>query len=103
MENFSSVKKFNNKDIGSSASNVYPEDKNIYPKNGKGRVGKEGIDKNYTLPEIIEIAFKMRIKPNIIVKTGNNGKWYLKKFTNKEIQNKIRSGNSTLWVIEWNE
>ena len=52
---------------------------NLYPSDGEGRIGEHGIDKNFTLEQVIELARKMDEKPNIIIKSGKNAKWYLKR------------------------
>ena len=51
----------------------------IHPENGEGRVGKSGINKDFTLIQMIELAYKMEQKPNILIKAGRNAKWYIKK------------------------
>ena len=48
---------------------------NIYPKDCAYRVGKGGIDKSLTLEKIIELAYKMEEKPNIIIKAGPSN-WF---------------------------
>ena len=53
--------------------------KNLHPQNRTHCVGKQGLDKNLTLMQMIEIAYNMPEKPNIIIKAGKNAKWYLKK------------------------
>lgn len=59
--------------------------KNLHPADGEGRVGKQGIDANYTLDMLKAIAFRMPEKPNIIIKAGKNAKWYIKKCPKNEI------------------
>lgn len=81
---------------------------NIYPANGEGRVGKGGIDKNYTLVEIIELAYRIEERPNIIVKAGLDAKWYLKRFQKHELDEEIEkqskfkdTSRCTMYIIEW--
>lgn len=77
----------------------------LQPLNGVGCVGKNGIDKNYTLEQILVLAYE--IKANIIVKAGKNAKWYLKKFDEENIDTEIQKQNwrdtsrATMWIIEW--
>ena len=59
--------------------------KNLHPADGEGRVGKQGINANYTLDMLKEIAYRMPEKPNIIIKAGKNAKWYIKKCPKDEI------------------
>jgi hypothetical protein len=78
---------------------------NLEPLDGKGRVGKYGIDKDYTLEQVMELAYE--IKANIIVKAGPRAKWYLKRFDKDSIDDEIRkqkwrdTSRSTMWVVEW--
>ncbi len=80
---------------------------NIHPSDGEGCVGKSGIDKTFTLERIIDLAYKMVEKPNIIIKAGPNAKWYLKKFPKDLIEMGIQKQNwrdvsrSTMYIIEW--
>ena len=102
MEFIKSIKKRYGVDVGYHQSNLHPED-------GEGRVGKSGIDKNYTLGQILGLAYSMRERPNIIIKGGKNAKWYLKKFPLNELENEIEkqswrdNSNRIMWVIEWDE
>ena len=50
---------------------------NLRPVNDEGCVGKSGLDKNLSLERILEIAYKMNPKPNVIIKAGPRAKWYL--------------------------
>jgi hypothetical protein len=59
--------------------------KNLHPENREGCVGKEGIDATYTLDMVKTIAYRMPEKPNIIIKSGENAKWYIKKCPKDEI------------------
>ena len=90
-------------DLGYHESNLDPID-------GEGRVGKSGLDKTLPLQRILEIAFKMKEKPNIIVKAGPRAKWYLKKFDKKLIEKEIEKQKSwrdvsrcTTWIIDWDK
>jgi len=81
---------------------------NIHPTNGEGCVGKNGIDKNYTLEQVMLIAYKMEQKPNVIIKAGPNAKWYIKKFIPELIDNEIENqrkwrdvSRCTMHIIEW--
>lgn len=69
-------------DIGYTSSNMRPED-------GEGCVGKHGIDKDYSFDQVREIAYRMKPRPNIIVKGGKNAKWYLKYFPEETIEHEI--------------
>lgn len=87
--------------------------KNLHPENGEGRVGAGGIDKTYTLPMVMALAYKIVEKPNIIIKAGENAKWYIKKCPIHEIDREIeKMQNSvyysgmmrcTMYIIEWDE
>lgn len=108
MEHIKTLVKLNGCDIGFSKTHGSP---NIHPSNGEGRVGKEGIDKNYTLTDIINLAYKMKEKPNVIVKAGPKAKWYMKKviFDPIIINNLIQkekwrdTSRSIMWIIKWDE
>jgi len=82
--------------------------KNIHPKDGEGCVGKSGINKKYTLQQVIDLAYRMEEKPNIIIKAGTNAKWYLKKFTPDIIEEEIIKlkrwkdvSRCTMYIIVW--
>ena len=87
-------------DVGFNSSN-------LEPLNRVGCVGKSGIDKTYTLEQVIQLAYEIRA--NIIVKAGENAKWYLKRCDPTEIDAKIekqqrwRNGTKRykMWIIEW--
>ena len=89
-------------DVGYHNSNIDPVDR-------EGCVGKSGIDKSFTLDKVIELAYKMDEKPNIIVKSGPNAKWYLKRFAKDVIESEIEkqkwrdTSHCTMYVIEWDE
>lgn len=84
--------------------------KNLHPADGEGRVGKQGINAEYTLDMLKEIVYRMPEKPNIIIKAGKNSKWYIKKCPKDEIiieiekmRNSAYSENarrSTTYVLE---
>ena len=81
---------------------------NLHPANGEGRVGKSGIDKNLDIDQVIELAYNMPEKPNIIIKAGSNAKWYLKKCPKDEIEREIEKQKNwrdiskcTMYIIEW--
>jgi hypothetical protein len=83
---------------------------NLHPINGMGRVGVMGIDKNFTLQQMIELAYNMEEKPNILVKAGPNAKWYIKKCNINNIEEEIEKqkrwrniSNYTMYIIEWDE
>jgi hypothetical protein len=89
---------------------VYYGDKfNLHPENGEGRVGSNGIDKTYTLERIMTLAYSMPEKPNIIIKSGTNAKWYLKKCPKEEIDQEIEKqkwrdvSRCIMYIIEWDE
>lgn len=80
----------------------------LYPENGEGRIGAEGLDKNLSLTQIIEIAYGICDKPNIIIKAGPNAKWYLKRCPKDLIDEEIEKQRSwrditrcTMWIIDW--
>ena len=76
----------------------------LEPLNRRGCVGKRGINKNYSLEEVLELAHE--IGANIIIKAGQNAKWYLKKFDREIIDQEIEKQNwrdtsrATMWIIE---
>ena len=79
----------------------------IHPANGEGRVGKSGIDKSFTLEKIIELAYKMDEKPNIIIRATPKSKWYLKRFPRNSIETEIQKSQwrnkpeNIMYIIEW--
>lgn len=95
------LEKHNGVDIGYHNENLHPE-------NGEGRVGKSGINKNFTLVQMIELAYKMEQKPNVLVKAGTNAKWYMKKIEESDdIYNEIEKQSwrdttrCTMYIIQW--
>ena len=76
----------------------------LEPLNRVGCVGKAGIDKNFTLEQLMLLAHE--IGANIIVKSGKNAKWYLKRCNPSDIEASIqkqkwRNGTKrcTMWII----
>ena len=97
------VKKFEKRigvDIGYTSSNIHPPDR-------ESCVGLSGIDKTLSLDRVIALAYKINPKPNIIVKAGENGKWYLKRFPTDVIDTEIEKqkwrdvSRSIMYIIEW--
>lgn len=80
---------------------------NIEPINREGCVGKSGINASYTFDMILEIAYKNN-KPNIIIKNGKKGKWYLKNCPKEQIEDKIKkqkkfrkTKHCEMYIIDW--
>ena len=103
MEHIKQFQKRQGVDVGYNSSNLHPA-------NGEGRVGVRGINKDFTLVQMIELAYKMEQKPNILIKAGPNAKWYIKKFDPSVIEKEIEKQQSwrdvsrcTMYVIEWDE
>ena len=77
------------------------------PANGEGCVGKRGLDKHLPLERIVEIAYGMQEKPNIIIKAGPRAKWYLKHFPTDMIEHAIQRqtwrdmSRCKMWIIHW--
>ncbi len=71
--------------------------KNLHPADGEGRVGKQGIDATYTLDMVKAIAYRMPEKPNIIIKSGENAKWYIKKCPKDEIAGEIEKMRNSVY------
>jgi hypothetical protein len=82
---------------------------NLHPSDGEGRVGKAGINKDLSLVQVIELAYKMEQKPNILIKAGPNAKWYIKKYDPRVIEEEIEKqswrdvSRYTMYIIEWDE
>lgn len=99
MEHIIQLEKKLGKDV------FYGEKYNLEPLNGVGRVGKSGIDKSFTLAQMITLAYE--IKANIIVKGGQNAKWYLKRCNMEDIpiemekQKWRNTSRSVMWIIKW--
>lgn len=87
-------------DVGWHESNIQPIDR-------EGCVGAAGIDKSYTLEMVLNLAYKMNDKPNIIIKAGKNAKWYMKKVPVDEIDNAIEkqkwrdTSRCKMYIIVW--
>lgn len=102
MENIKSIEKRKGVDIGYNNSN-------ISPLNREGCIGTNGIDKNYTFEMVLDLAYKMDIKPNIIVKAGPNAKWYIKKCPKELIDAEIikqqwrDTSRCIMYIIEWDD
>lgn len=98
MNYIKSIEKRNGVDVGYHTSV-------LEPLNRSGCVGKRGINKNYRLEEVLELAHE--IDANIIIKAGQNAKWYLKKFDREIIDQEIEkqswrdTSRATMWIIEW--
>jgi hypothetical protein len=71
--------------------------KNLHPVDGEGRIGKQGIDANYTLDMLKAIAYRMPEKPNIIIKAGKKAKWYIKKCPKDEIIREIEKMRNSVY------
>tara|TARA_Y100000389_G_scaffold199991_1_gene239504 strand:+ start:218 stop:517 length:300 start_codon:yes stop_codon:yes gene_type:complete len=97
MEYAKSINKLKGCDVG------YHDD--LEPLGGVGRVGKSGIDKTFSLEKVSILAYQ--IKANIIIKAGNNAKWYLKRIHPENIDSAIEkqkwrdTSRVTMWIIEW--
>ena len=79
----------------------------VHPVDGEGRVGRGGFDKMLTFSEMMAIASRIEPRPNVIVKSGKNGKWYLKSFPRNEIDAEIEkqswrdTSRCTMWIVDW--
>jgi hypothetical protein len=100
MEHFKSIEKRKGCDVGYHNSNIDPIDR-------EGCVGARGIDKSYTLDMVMNLAYKMPDKPNIIIKAGKNAKWYMKKIPINKIDEAIETqkwrdlSRCTMYIIVW--
>ena len=100
MEHIAMMQKREGVDVGYHSSNIHPADR-------EGCVGKNGLDKTFTLARILDLAYKMEEKPNIIIKAGPNAKWYLKRFPKEVIEGEIQKQNwrdtsrCVMYIIEW--
>ena len=94
------------KEIRHGVDAGYGANCNFHPANGEGRKGKHGIDQNLTLEEVIALARRMEEKPNIIIKSGEKAKWYLKRYTMEELPAEIEkqqwrdTSKCTMYIIE---
>ena len=102
MEHIKTIEKRTGFDVGYHNSNVDPI-------NREGCVGCGGIDKSFTFEMVLELAYKIDDKPNIIIKAGANAKWYLKRFKKEVINDEINkqtwrdTRRCTMYIIEWDE
>ena len=83
-------------DIGYHISNIpHPQHLNSY----------RGYNKHFKLDKIVRIA--KDLKANIIIKTGKNDKWFIKKCPKEFIQNEIEkqkwrdTSDYTMYIIEF--
>ena len=87
-------------DIGYHESVIEPNDR-------EGCIGKRGIDKLFTLQQVLNLAYKINNKPNIIIKAGPNAKWYLKRSRVDKIEDEINkqrwrdTSRCIMYIIEW--
>ena len=101
MEFIRCLNKRQSADVGYHSSNINPP-------NREGCVGNAGIDKNYSLDQVLALAYSCpEPKPNIVIKAGPNAKWYLKRVNLSEIEELISKqqwrdiSRCTMWTIEW--
>ena len=100
MEYIKTMQRRDGVDVGYNNSNIHPVDR-------EGCVGVNGLDKTLRLNQVVEIAYKMENRPNIIVKAGKNAKWYLKRFPTDQIDGEIQkqtwrnTSRSVMYIIEW--
>ena len=100
MQYIKTIERRTGVDVGYHSSNIHPIDK-------EGCVGQLGIDKSYTFEMVLELAYKMESKPNIIIKAGKNAKWYLKYFQKDTIEDEIRkqkwrdTSRCMMYIIDW--
>ena len=100
MEHVKNIERRSGVDVGYHSSNIIPIDR-------EGCVGTRGIDKSFTLEMVLNLAYKMEHKPNIIIKAGKNAKWYLKHFQKDIIDQEIEKQNwrdtsrCTMYIIDW--
>ena len=104
MEHFKNIEKR----VG---CDIFWHDKNLHPNDNTHRVGKSGLDKTLKLSNIIDIAYEMNDpQPNIIIKAGQNAKWYLKYCSIDKLEEEIEKANwngkrdnsrVTMYIITW--
>jgi len=103
MEHIESFQRRDGVDIGFGIKDE------MHPLDREGCVGQAGINKDFTLLQMIELASRMEPRPNIIVKGGPRAKWRLKKFQPHEIDGGIErqrwrnTSGHKMWVIKWKE
>jgi len=102
MEHIKTIERRRGVDVGYSESNIVPIDR-------EGCVGQAGIDKAFTFERVLDLAYKIPDKPNIIIKAGPNAKWYLKRFPKDFLEIEIRkqswrdTSRCTMYIVEWDE
>jgi hypothetical protein len=110
MEHIKSIERRTGVDVGYHSSNIHPIDRDgcVGPIDySEAFVGKYGINKTYTFEKVLELAYKMDNKPNIIIKAGENAKWYLKHFQRDKIEDEIEkqkwrdTKRYTMYIIDW--
>ena len=100
MEHINTIERRSGVDVGYHSSNIHPIDR-------EGCVGTRGINKSFTFEMVLELAYKMDNKPNIIIKAGPNAKWYLKRFQKDKIEDEITkqkwrdTSRCTMYIIDW--
>ena len=100
MEYIKTLEKRRGVDVGYHESS-------LEPLNGVGRVGKNGIDKNFSLSQVMHLAWE--IKANIIIKGGPNAKWYIKRINLDTLEEGIQkqmwrdTSRATMWIIRWDQ
>jgi hypothetical protein len=99
-------------DIGFHSSNLHPATSQAppaaAPRESVCPRKNSGINKNFTLDEMIKMAYNMVEKPNIIIKAGPKAMWYLKSFPKDVIESGIEKqkkwrdvSRKTMYIIEW--
>lgn len=104
MEHVKVIETRNGVDAGYHSSNINPIDR-------EGCVGSRGIDKSYTIEQVLNLAYKIATenRPNIIIKAGPKAKWYMKRFDKDVLENEINkqkwrdTSRCTMYIIEWKE
>lgn len=90
MNYIRSIEKRNGVDVGYNTSV-------LEPLNRRGCIGKGGINKNYRLEEVLELAHE--IGANIIIKAGQNAREIIDQEIEK--QSWRDTSRATMWIIEW--
>lgn len=100
MEHIKAIERRTGVDVGYKGSDIHPTDR-------EGCVGASGINKSYTFDMVLELAYRMDNRPNIIIKAGKNAKWYLKNFQKDVIEDEIKkqkwrnTSRCTMYIIDW--
>ena len=100
MEHIKNIEIREGVDIGYHNSNIEPIDR-------EGCIGKSGINKSFIIENVMDIAYKMANRPNIIIKAGKNAKWYFKYFSKDVIEEEINkqqwrnTSRCIMYIIEW--